>query len=304
MLRLLSECAGLHAARDMLVTIRGPQVAGLRLVRLVVTAVDHLLHSVLELQHQVAERGGADFLDFLLYCDSPYLLMSILQTCSMDAISPDSGLQRQPYTGKSHMRALVSKSVLFGLLLLAPSFLRTQTPEASQMVPKQDSWFAHPEILCSALARQGYRAGAWRQLAPGTPVYQCEYPALAIREVIRDASAQLVDELAPQRPVPTSLTFQVSGGYPDRVDRISISITANTPQAMPAAKTQMLACIRDLYGTIGKTLPRDLPAYVEREQHYLSHQTYGTVSFVSVPERGDLKPSIGKVLWFRMGKNP
>lgn len=211
----------------------------------------------------------------------------------------------EAYTRKHvKMRAVIGKGVLSGLTLLAPSFLHSQTPEALQIVPKQDNWFAHPEILCSALERQGYRAGAWRQLAPSTPVYQCEYPALAIREVIRDASARLVDELAPQRPAPTSLTFQVSGGYPDRVDRISISITANTPQAMPDAKTHMLACIRDLYQTIGKTLPRDLPAYVEREQHYLSHQTYGTVSFFSIPERGDLQPAIGRVLWFRMAKNP
>jgi hypothetical protein len=111
-----------------------------------------------------------------------------------------------------------------------------------------------------------------------------------------------VAALAAKDPAPTNLTFQVSGGYPDRVDRISISITANT--AMPDAKTHMLACIRDLYRTIGKSLPRDLPAYVEREQHYLSHQPYGTVSFLSIPESGDLLPATGRVLWFRMAKNP
>ena len=194
------------------------------------------------------------------------------------------------------MRALVGKSALFGVTLLVPSFLRTQTPEASQVVPKQDNPFMHPEILCSALERQGYRAGAWRQLAPGTPVYQCEYPALDVAE----GSAHLVAGPAPD-PAGTSLTFQVSGGYPDRVDRISISVTAKTPQAVPAAKAQMLACIRDLYRTIGKTLPSNLPAFVEREQHYLSHQTYGTVSFFSIAERGN---ATGRVLWFRMGKNP
>ena len=186
------------------------------------------------------------------------------------------------------MRTLVGKGPLFGVMLLVPSFLYTQTPEALQAVPKQDNWFTHPEIVCAALAQQGYRAGAWRQLAPGTPVYQCEYPAFR-REVVPDPSAQ------------TSLTFQVSGGYPDRVDRISISVTAKTPQAVPAAKAQMLACIRDLYRTIGKTLPSNLPAYVETEQHYLSHQTYGTVSFFSIAERGN---ATGRVLWFRMGKNP
>ena len=209
----------------------------------------------------------------------------------------DSCLQPRRILRKSHMRALVGKSALFGVMLLVASFLHTQTPEASQKVPKQDNWLTHPEILCSALERQGYRAGAWRQLAPDTPVYQCEYPALDVAE----GSAHLEAGPAPD-PVGTSLTFQVSGEYPDRVDRISISIFVTTPQAMPAAKTQMLACIRDLYRTIGKNLPRDLPGYVEREQHYLSHQTYGTVSFFLIPAHGDLRN--GRVLWFRMGKNP
>ena len=197
------------------------------------------------------------------------------------------------------MRALVGKERFIGVMLLVPSFLHTQTPGALQVVPQQDNWFTHPEILCSALGRQGYGAGAWRQLAPGTPVYQCEYPALAI-----PGAPGGVAGMAEHNPAGISLTFQASGGYPDRVDRISISITASTPKAMPTAKMQMLACIRDLYRTMGKTLPRDLPAYVEREQHYLSHQTYGSVSFVSIPERGDLKPSIGRVLWFRMAKSP
>jgi hypothetical protein len=62
--------------------------------------------------------------------------------------------------GKSQMRALVGKSVLYGLMLLVPSFLHTQTPEASQVIPKQDNWFTHPEILCSALEQQGYRASS------------------------------------------------------------------------------------------------------------------------------------------------
>ena len=225
--------------------------------------------------------------------------MSILQMCSMDATSPHFGLQRHRILGTSHMRALVSKSVLSGLLLLVPSFLHTQTPEALQMVPKQDNWFTHPEILCSALAQQEYRAGAWRQLERGIPVYQCEYPPI----VVPDASGQLVAGLAEQHPSPTNVSFQVSGGYPDRVDRIAIAITANAPEARPEARAQILACIRNLYRTIGKTLPRDLPAYVEREQHYLSHQTYGTVSFFSIPKRGERQRTVGQVLWFRIAKN-
>ena len=58
MLRLLSERTGLRAARYVLVTIGGPQVTGLRIVVLVVAAMDHLLHTVLEFEHQVPERHG------------------------------------------------------------------------------------------------------------------------------------------------------------------------------------------------------------------------------------------------------
>jgi hypothetical protein len=47
--------------------IRGPQVVGLRVVALVVAAMDHLLRSVLEFQHKVTERRRADFCDFLLH---------------------------------------------------------------------------------------------------------------------------------------------------------------------------------------------------------------------------------------------
>lgn len=112
--------------------------------------------------------GSRPEVDVAHCTDSLHFLISTLQTCSMDAISPDSGLQRQPYTGESHMWAMVSKSVLFGLLLLVPNFLHTQTPDALQMVPKQDNWFAHPEILCSALRSRGTGlepGGNWNEAA-------------------------------------------------------------------------------------------------------------------------------------------
>jgi hypothetical protein len=70
-LRLLSEPAGLWALGYVLVTIRGPHVADLRLVRFVVAAMDHLLRPVLKLQHQMSEPSGHDFRDFLFHFDCP-----------------------------------------------------------------------------------------------------------------------------------------------------------------------------------------------------------------------------------------
>ena len=60
----LSEYGGLRALGYVLVTIRGPHVTELRIVFLVIAAMHDLFRPVLELQHQVAERGGADFNDF------------------------------------------------------------------------------------------------------------------------------------------------------------------------------------------------------------------------------------------------
>jgi hypothetical protein len=87
-LRLLSERAGLYAARYVLMAIRVPHVTGLRLARFVVAAVDHLLHAAFEFEHQVPEPSGHDFCDFLFHFDSPYFLMSTLQDmldgCDLD----------------------------------------------------------------------------------------------------------------------------------------------------------------------------------------------------------------------------
>src|SRR6516164_2885836 len=75
-LRLLSECAGLYALGYVLVTIRGPHVTGLRVVLLVVAAMDQLLHAVLEFKHQVTDPSGHGFCDLLFHFDSPCFLIS------------------------------------------------------------------------------------------------------------------------------------------------------------------------------------------------------------------------------------
>jgi Family of unknown function (DUF6030) len=168
---------------------------------------------------------------------------------------------------------------------------------APPIVRLHDNWFDHPEILCRALEPQGFPAGPWRQLAPNSPVYQCEYPLLSANDPSRRrAAADRITE-----PPHISLFFQVSGGYPNQADRIAICITINAPDDMQEAKRQMLIYIRSLYDAIGQSVPGALVAYVGQEKHYLSHQPYGIVSFF--PEhRRDRRPE--QLLWFRLGKNP
>jgi len=115
-----------------------------------------------------------------------------------------------------------------------------------------------------------------------------------------DSSGQVVMSFAGQQPHPTSLFFLLSGDQPKQVNSISI----NAAEAKSEAKQQMLACIRALYQTIGWTVPRALPAYIENEQHYLSHQPYGIVSSFSTTKRNPQTKRDEQVLWFRMGNNP
>src|SRR5215472_11795338 len=122
------------------------------------------------------------------------------------------------------MRCFMPTGILFGFALWvsASSELCSQTPKPLPVVPKGDNWFDHPEILCLALEQQGVRPGAWQQLAPNSPVYQCEYPPMPAR---LDSSGQVVMSFAGQQPHPTGLFFQVSGEQPKQVISISIAIT-------------------------------------------------------------------------------
>ena len=122
-----------------------------------------------------------------------------------------------------------------------------------------------------------------------------------------------------QPPAPLNLGFEVSGLSPKQADSIRIAITiwnqvANgkppTPEARAKrakAKEQMLACIDSLYRVIGQKVPTALPLYVQREQRYLSHQRYGTVSFfvTSKPVQSFQGETTNQeVFWFHLRKNP
>jgi hypothetical protein len=113
-----------------------------------------------------------------------------------------------------------------------------------------------------------------------------------------DPAGQLVLGLAAKQPSPpVSLTIEVSGESATRADSVSISIAIGSPEAKPEAKKKMLAAISALYESVGHPVPRALPPFIEREQHYLGHLPYGTVSFFSSAAKQ-------QTLWFRLGRNP
>ena len=101
-----------------------------------------------------------------------------------------------------------------------------------------------------------------------------------------------------QPPLPKTLAFQVSGVRPEQADSVSIAITIHAPEAKSQAKMQLLESIQSLYQAIRQNVPPALPAYIQREEHFLSHQRYGIVSFLATSKPKE------EVLWFRLGKNP
>lgn len=168
----------------------------------------------------------------------------------------------------------------------------------SVTVPNGDNWFDHPDILCAALQPLGYHARTWGQIAT-SPVHNCMYPPVVRAS---DTPAEIDAVLATaQPPAPLILGFEVSGLSPKQADSIRIAITIWKPPAPGArakAREQMLACIDSLYRVIGQKVPTALLLYVQREQHYLSHQRYGTVSFLVTSEPNQ------EVFWFYLRKNP
>ena len=171
----------------------------------------------------------------------------------------------------------------------------------SVTIPNGDNWFDHPDILCSALQPLGYHAGSWGQI-PGSPVHNCVYPPVVRTS---DTPAAIDAMLATaQPPAPLSLALEVSGLSPRQADTIRIAITIPTLEAKAKGKEQMFGCIDSLYRVIGQKVPTALPLYVQREQRYVSHQRYGTVSFlITRPDLRDVESKI-QVFWFYLRKNP
>ena len=165
----------------------------------------------------------------------------------------------------------------------------------SVTIPDGDNWFDHPEVLCAAFRSLGYQAGTWGQIR-GTPVHNCVYPPVVKAS---DTPAAIDAKLATaQPPAPLGLGFEVSGLNPRQADSFRIGIMIPTPEAKAKARELMVTFIETLYRVIGQKVPVALPLYVQREQHYLSHQRYGTVSFLltSKPDQ--------QMYWFYLRKNP
>jgi hypothetical protein len=178
-----------------------------------------------------------------------------------------------------------------------------QPSNDSVTIPNRDNWFDHPDILCAALQPLGYDARSWGQIT-GSPVHICVYPPV-VRSSDTPAAIDAMLATA-QPPAPLSLNFEVSGLSARQADTIRIGITVPTPEAKAKGKELMLGCIDSLFRVIRQRVPVALPLYVQREQHYLSHQRYGTVSFLMTSlaatlSGGDPK---GQVFWFYLGKNP
>ena len=170
----------------------------------------------------------------------------------------------------------------------------------SVTIPNGDNWFDHPDILCAALQPLGYHAGSWGQI-PGSPVHNCVYPPVVRTS---DTPAAIDAMLATaQPPAPLSLALDVSGLSPRQADTIRIAITIPTLEAKAKGKEQMFGCIDSLYRVIGQKVPTALPLYVQREQRYVAHQRYGTVSFLITRPDRDVESKI-QVFWFYLRKNP
>jgi len=198
-------------------------------------------------------------------------------------------------TQASCRRILLCWAVLVGLKVWG------QPLKDSATIPNGDNWFDHPDILCAALQPLGYRAGSWEQIR-GSPVHICVYPPV-VRSSDPPAAIDAMLATA-QPPAPLSLGFEVSGLNSKRADSIRIAITVSTwlqpesaQEATVKAKEQVLKCIDSLYRVIGQKVPAALPLFVQREQHYLSRQRYGTVSFLTTSKPGK------QVFWFYLHMN-
>jgi len=182
---------------------------------------------------------------------------------------------------------------LLSLLLVAFGRLSGQTTGTAG-VPR--NWFEAPQTICRSLDALGFIAGGWAPAAQDSPVYMCAYPPGS-----RPADVEALAELAranQRQPLPPDATFEVNGLNRTTADTITLTVAVGNPAEKPEAKKLLLACIRAVYQTIGRPVPSALPAYLEKEEHYLAHDAYGTVSLFTTA-RGDSN----QIFWFRLGRN-
>jgi hypothetical protein len=152
------------------------------------------------------------------------------------------------------------------------------------------NWFEHPQQLCAALESRGIKVGNWRAANALDAAYLPVHPYLC-----RSQPLNIPADATEHRP-PIESTIEVSGDIPVEADRVSIVIASDQrDRAVYAeAKNQMMALIRAGFDSIGQPVPAALAGFVQKDLHYVSHQRYGTLSFVE-GSNGGLSFHLGKI---------
>jgi hypothetical protein len=189
----------------------------------------------------------------------------------------------------------VRPDLLLSLAVLASGRLSGQTPGT---VGGLRNWFEAPQTLCRSLDALGFVAGAWAPAAKESPVYMCAYPPGS-----RPADVEALAELArtnQQLPAKGTfdLTFEVNGLDRTTADTLTLTVAIANQAEKAEAKKLLLACIRALYQTIGRPVPSALPAYLEKEEHFLAHEPYGIISLFTTSRHDS-----DRIFWFRLGRN-
>jgi hypothetical protein len=197
----------------------------------------------------------------------------------------------------------VRADLILGLALVASTPLSGQSIGAAANA-RPANWFDAPQTMCRSLDALGVVAGAWAPADRYSPVYICAYPPGSrpadVPAVVESARAN--QEQPPKNSF--DVTFEVTGLHRTTADTLTLTIaTLANPGQKAEAKKFLLACIRAVYQTVGRPVPSALPAYVEKEEHYLAHEPYGTVSLFTTFRYDNHSQPSEQRLWFRLGRN-
>jgi len=186
------------------------------------------------------------------------------------------------------------------LALLASGRLWGQSPGTPAL---SKNWFETPQTLCRSPDAFVFVAGAWAPAAKDSPVYMCAYPP---GSRLADVPALIASAQANQQQPPKvtfEVTFEVNGLHRTTADTITLTVANASPTEKAEAKKLLLACIRAVYQTIGRPVPSALPAYLEKEEHFLAHEPYGIVSLFTTFRYDNRSQPSDQIFWFRLGRN-
>jgi hypothetical protein len=175
---------------------------------------------------------------------------------------------------------------------------------------RSDDFFNQPELLCSALEKNGLHSGPWKAIGlgfadvrpfSGPSPYLCEAP----QWVHPPVPTQL-----PQLPTggnldgrrsssDISVLYRVSGDSAGRADVITIAVTVYQADAMEKGEHELKRNVALLFTAIKLAEPVGLLASIHQHRYFRTRQPFGFVSFNLV--KPDRKPN-DQVLWFRIWK--